>query len=151
MVMKMTVELFTGDKFDDIYRRTPIGTASRETLAKLIKKSHLDFPYGFYIETDGSRVVFNRNHQPIARQRPSGEVEIVKPGTWIKYVSKSWIYDDGAHAPSLRPRTHAKILDVVDQLGIGGEIVRRFRAYEESEWEELRNRGWRRGKYRWRY
>lgn len=58
-------------------------------------------PYGQYIESDGSRVLFNRDYEPLVRVRPDGAMQDCDRHESIRFDKQEWFYkaETGKPAP----------------------------------------------------
>jgi hypothetical protein len=79
-------------------------------------RNHL--PYGWWIERDGSCVLFNRYYVPIWRRTPDGNVSAVTGPwrygkKWIDWVRQAYFYNDGClpwHYPEVREFLEDEVL-----------------------------------------
>lgn len=55
----------------------------------------LTLPYGMWTTEQGTKVLFNRNYQPIWVMQPSGEVTEANRDWWVPdIVTQEWYYND---------------------------------------------------------
>jgi hypothetical protein len=109
-------------------------------IAKLLRGLHRAarwslFPYGWWIEADGSFVIFDRRYRPICRKRPDDSVEILPfirvdyserqtNKLWIAKIGERWLYTDLTH-PVANVETRQRVIGVVQHLSLANEIIRR--------------------------
>ncbi|MGO3934487.1 hypothetical protein NP284_40095 [Rhodopseudomonas pseudopalustris] len=108
-------------------------------------------PYGWFEESDGSYVIFDRRYRLLCLTRPNGYVQILPfaeqamretDANWIRWRSQHWIYSDLTH-PDCNAFSRSRVLGVVERLGLKDEIIRRrevLRRQRLAGWRRLRPR-----------
>ncbi len=75
----------------------------------------LYLPYGYWIESDGARVLFSRDYKPIWRIRNNVPPERMEPWLYIAHLDQVFLWDDG-HTPwgdpSIRKALEAYLMEV---------------------------------------
>ena len=82
------------------------------------------FPYGKFIQQDGSEVIFDRRYRPISRVFPNGNIEIVQPTEWINFESQQWFYKSHNH-PRNNHETRKILMGIIDKYDLKGELLLR--------------------------
>lgn len=77
---------------------------------RLFVPMRLYLPYGYWTESDGARVVFSRDYNPLWRLRPDARPERVKPWARISWKSQEHIWDD-THTPWNSAQVYSYLLD----------------------------------------
>lgn len=105
------------------------------------------FPYGWWLEADGSFVIFDRGYRLLCRKHPTGFVEILPfartincsrkaDDLWIDWVDERRLYTGTTH-PANDAQSRQRVLGVVQRLGLADEIIRR-REVADREWRLYR-------------
>lgn len=84
------------------------------------------FPYGYWTETDGSLVIFDRNYCPLLRLHVERGLEVPHPLERIQFCATGYYYGDGC-APYIDPDTLPLILCLADAYGLGPELDYRWK------------------------
>lgn len=84
-------------------------------------------PYGYWAESGGGYVIFDKDYHPIARKKADGSVEIVAPDTWIDFQDEHWFYGEPGTLPQDNSEVADRIRELIKRLGIRDEIVRRMK------------------------
>lgn len=79
----------------------------------------LYMPYGFWVEADGSEVVFSRDYKPMWRIRPDRSVERLEPWLWMRQVKQTYLWEEG-EAPWRHPHLAAHLEAWLTERGIAG-------------------------------
>lgn len=82
------------------------------------------YPYGKFIEQDGSEVIFDRQYRPICRVFSNGSIEIVPPTAWICFESQEWFYND-LSSPRNSRKTRKTLMSIIDKYDLKGELLLR--------------------------
>jgi hypothetical protein len=77
---------------------------------KILRK---DLPYGVYVQSDGSEVLYNRDYAPIDIWGRTILGDDGKP-LWVDHVSQYYFYDDKC-VPSENVTTLARISEVMER------------------------------------
>jgi hypothetical protein len=101
------------------------------------------FPAGWWVEADGSLVIFDRRYHPLCRKRPDGSIEVLPMKDFdtpmhIKFKSQHRLYSGGLDHACDDERTQQRLLGVVQRLGIEDEVARRYAAYQRRKAEARR-------------
>jgi hypothetical protein len=84
------------------------------------------FPYGWWIDDSGCKVIFDRKYRPICTIADDGKIVLTPSDKYICYRSRDWYYR-GKNHPSNCPRTRKIILSVVQDCGLEAELRHRRR------------------------
>ena len=53
-------------------------------------------PYGYWIENDGSKVIFSRDYCPLWKVQEGRAPVRDDPDRWIKWTKQEWFFDEGS-------------------------------------------------------
>ena len=104
-----------GEFFPDKDTKAFLGTMQR------INRWNI-YPYGRWLERDGSKTFFDRRYRPICRVPVDRTVEIMEPTVWVDWVKERWLYT--GH-PEYCPAAKAVTIEIMESYGLEAELRRR--------------------------
>lgn len=90
------------------------------------------FPYGWWTDNSGCKVIFDRKYRPICTIAADGKIILTPTDKYICYRSLDWYYRGNNH-PANCPETRKLILSVVQDCGLEAELRNRRRLERAGE------------------